>query len=128
MFVKGFILNKFFLLFFLSFCTLFANDKLIIKYPLTSQKIERYEYQLSAIKFILNKAEVDYELRASEKIYTQARAIKELKKGKDLNLFWMGTSPQVEEELTDAEVKKMCDEAHRKAREDMAEREGNSTL
>ncbi len=92
-------LYKILILCFLTVFTLFGNEKVIINYPLTTKKIERDAYQVSVVKFLLEKANVNYEIRPSKKIYSQARAMKELKKGEELNLFWMGTSPQLEEEL-----------------------------
>lgn len=92
-------LSRLSFLFFLSVCFLFGNEKLIINYPLTSLKEQRDSYQISVVKFLLDSANVNYEIRKSKKIYSQARAIRELKKGNDINLFWMGTSPQMEKEL-----------------------------
>lgn len=92
-------LIKFFVFCFLSLSVLFGSEKIIINYPLTSSIVERDAYQVSVVKFLLEKANVDYEIRHSKKIYSQARAMRELKKGKDLNLFWVGTSPQLEEEF-----------------------------
>lgn len=84
---------------FLVFSNLFAIDKLTVNYPLTSHNSDRDNYQLDLIKFLLNKADVEYELKHPKEIYTQARIIRELKDGKNINIYWMGTSPQLEEEF-----------------------------
>ena len=76
-----------------------ASEKISIKYPLTSINTERDEFKLSVLKLILDNANIKYNIESSTNIYSQARAVKELKKGKEINLFWMGTSKEVEEEL-----------------------------
>ncbi len=76
-----------------------AQEKVIINYPLTSNKAQRDNYHLSLLKFLLEKVNIDYTIKPTKTIYTQARAIKELKKGDKVNIFWMGTSPQLETEL-----------------------------
>jgi hypothetical protein len=70
-----------------------------VKYPLTSNNSDRDSYQIDLIKFLLDKAHVTYELQSTHEIYTQARIVRELKEGKRINIYWMGTSPQLEEEL-----------------------------
>ncbi len=93
--------HKLFLAFFitstLSFSSLFG-DVLKINYPSRENSVDSL-YQISLLKFILNKANLPYELNAKSG-YTAARTLKELKSGKNLNLYWMGTSEQMEKELT----------------------------
>ena len=76
-----------------------AQEKILIKYPLTSMNTERDTFKLSVLRFVLDNAHIKYNIQSTSNIYSQSRAVKELKKGEEINLFWMGTSKEVEEEL-----------------------------
>lgn len=90
--------NIIILLLFISI-SLLAKDTLIVKYPLTSTNSDRDSYQLDLIKFLLEKSQKPYIIKPSKEIYTQAKIIRELKSGEEINIYWMGTSPQLEEEF-----------------------------
>lgn len=77
----------------------FAKENIIIKYPLTSDKQNRDFFQLQLLQFILDKVNVNYEFKPTKHIYTQSRVISELKKGEKINIYWMGSSVQLEKEL-----------------------------
>lgn len=92
-------IKVFILLLFISINLLYAKEELVIKYPLSSINTERDNYKLSVIKFILDNANIKYKIESTPEVYSQSRAIKELKKGNEINLFWMGTSEKIEKEL-----------------------------
>lgn len=73
------------------------GNVLKINYPSRTNGLDNL-YQISLIKFLLNKANVQYEL-SSKNEYSGARTLEELKSGKNINIYWMGTSEQMEKEL-----------------------------
>jgi hypothetical protein len=81
----------------LSYGSLFG-DVLKINYPSRENSVDSL-YQIALLKFILNKANVPYELTARNG-FSGARTLAELKSGKNINLYWMGTSELMEKELT----------------------------
>jgi len=70
-----------------------------IKLPITSEYTDRNEYQISLLKLILNKTGVSYKIKSSSTKYSQARIIEMLKSGRKINLYWMGTSKNLEKTL-----------------------------
>lgn len=77
-----------------------SNEVLSVKYPLTSNNPDRDNYQISLVKFLLDKSGYKYKIESTDSIYSQARIIKDLKTSNNINIYWMGTSPQLEKELT----------------------------
>jgi hypothetical protein len=80
----------------LSYGSLFG-DVLKINYPSRENSVDSL-YQIALLKFILNKANVPYELTPRNG-FSGARTLAELKSGKNINLYWMGTSELMEKEL-----------------------------
>lgn len=92
-------MRKIFFILFILFAYIKAEEIYTLKYPLTSNNKERDSYQLDLIKFILNKMNVKYKIESTKQVFTQARIISELKHGNLINIYWMGTSAQLEKEF-----------------------------
>ena len=69
-----------------------------IKIPRTSHYEVRDHYQISVLKFVLDKAKFDYTLKVSEDTYSQSRIIESLKQHK-IDIYWFGTSAEAERDL-----------------------------
>jgi hypothetical protein len=85
-------------LFFLIPSALYSDTKkdISIVYPKTENFGERDAYFIDLLDFILQKSGYSYTIKATKRKYTQARILRELDKGDNINLFWMGTSPEFE--------------------------------
>ena len=70
-----------------------------IKVPIISDYANQHEYKLSLLKLVLNKAGVEADIKFKSSKMTQGRIVEQLKEGKRVNLFWMGTSEGLEKDL-----------------------------
>lgn len=69
-----------------------------IKIPRTSHYEVRDHYQVSLLKFVLEKANFDYTLKVSKNVYSQSRVIESLRQQK-VDIYWFGTSAEAERDL-----------------------------
>ncbi len=81
--------------------TLMANIafSLEVILPITSNNISRDEYEISLLKLVLEKAGEPYEIKTSNYVFSQTRILTFLESGGGINLYWMGTSAELEEKL-----------------------------
>ncbi|MCJ8339931.1 MAG: hypothetical protein MJK10_15800 [Pseudomonadales bacterium] len=70
-----------------------------IKLPVTSKYLSRDNFNIGLLKLLLSKIPGEHKISSTVLQYTQARVVKELKKGESINLYWMGTSPELERDL-----------------------------
>ena len=71
-----------------------------IRLPITSEYKEHDAYQIGLLKLILEKANVPSTIKILDVKYPQTRIVEELKKSNgSINLYWMGTSAELEENL-----------------------------
>lgn len=76
------------------------THSLEVRIPSTGQTDSRNAYKVELLKLILSKSPVQHALSFTTTTYSQARIIETLKTpNKDINLYWMGTSKQLENEL-----------------------------
>ena len=87
--------------FFLGFVSMTSSalaSSMEIKIPRTSHYEVRDHYQISLLKFVLDKAKFDYTLKVSKDVYSQSRIIESLKQHK-VDIYWFGTSAEAERDL-----------------------------
>jgi len=70
-----------------------------IKLPVTSKYLSRDNFNIGLLKLLLSKIPGEHKISSTVLQYTQARIVKELQKGESINLYWMGTSPELERDL-----------------------------
>lgn len=70
-----------------------------IRLPLTGAGQSRDTYQRALLHLLLDEAGVDYRITIVPVRFSQARIIHELTRGELINLYWMGTSPELERRL-----------------------------
>lgn len=84
------------------FLACFHTQAQVITIPTTSSNAVRDQYQIGLLKLALDKVGFKYEIRFTEKILSQSRIIASLKDHSsefDLDLYWMGTSTELEKDL-----------------------------
>ena len=71
-----------------------------IKYPRSPVITEKHhEYPLAVLTLALESTGVRYQLVQSERVLLQAKAVRQLKKNREINVFWGVTDKQREQEL-----------------------------
>ncbi|GAB4357002.1 MAG: hypothetical protein Kow006_24510 [Gammaproteobacteria bacterium] len=70
-----------------------------IRVPTTGEGASRDAYQYRLLRLLLDKSGVDYRIQVVPMRFTQARVVVELERGELINLYWMGTSPEMEQRL-----------------------------
>lgn len=75
-------------------------NALEIRIPSAAEHDSRSAYKIELLKLILSKSPQQHSLVFAKKSYSQARIVEKLKiSSADINLYWMGTSTQLENEL-----------------------------
>jgi hypothetical protein len=78
--------------------TVNASEPLQIKIPKITEQDVRAYYPADLLHFLLEKTGTDYTVQRTTERYSQSRAVESLKSNK-IQLLWMGTSAQAEQEL-----------------------------
>jgi len=81
------------------FLTPSASSAVEIRLPLISDYASQHEYKLGLLRLVLEKAGVEADIQFGSSKTPQSRAIEQLAYGDEINLFWMGTSAELEEKL-----------------------------
>ncbi|MBX2832076.1 MAG: hypothetical protein KTR23_13195 [Rhodospirillales bacterium] len=77
-----------------------AQPILDVVYPLRVEAEKGpHDFILATLKLALDKSERRYEMRASDIPMQQTRAMEHLRTGKDITVYWAGTSPEFEAEF-----------------------------
>ncbi len=58
-----------------------------------------HDFILATLKLVLDKSEIPYKMRPTSIPMQQTRAMERLKDGKDVTIYWAGTSPEFETEF-----------------------------
>ena len=77
---------------FFTFFNSYAQAKVILKIPSLSQIGYSDEYHLGLLNLALSKTGVEYEIQQVEQDASHERLARELIKGEEYNIFWLGSS------------------------------------
>ncbi|NQY92898.1 MAG: hypothetical protein HRT43_01920, partial [Campylobacteraceae bacterium] len=86
-------------IFILSIFVLTNLNGITIVIPKTSNDASRDNYQIGLLKLVLDKAGEPYTITKTKKLYSQDSVVEALSKDDKINLYWMGTSKELEEKL-----------------------------
>ena len=87
------------IVFVFSFFVLNYAQAIEIRIPITSHMKTRDSYQLGLLKLAMEKSKVPFTLVFRKKEWTQKRIVSMLRQGKAIDLYWIGTSKELEKTL-----------------------------